>query len=67
MDARNVNKTIQSNNHRIPRDDNIKSKLSGAIYFSKLDFKSGRWNLNLSQEISQYSMLQTMNFKVQMI
>ena len=41
LDARNVNnKAVQSTNLPIPRQEDIKSKLSGARIFSNLDFKS---------------------------
>ena len=50
MDARNVNKAIQSCNHPIPRhEDIIKAKLyAGAKkVFSKMDFKSAFWQIEL--------------------
>ena len=39
MDARNLNKSLISNNYPIPRQEDIRAQLSGANYFSKLDFK----------------------------
>ena len=39
LDARNVNKALQSSNHPIPRQEDIRAKLSGAKVFTKLDFK----------------------------
>ena len=47
MDAKNVNKAIQSMNHPIPRQEDIKAKLAGAKVFSKLDFNSAFWQLEL--------------------
>ena len=47
LDARNVNKAIQSSNLPIPRQEDIKAKLSGARVFSKMDFKSVFWQLEL--------------------
>ena len=47
LDARNVNKAIQASNLPIPRQENIKAKLSGAKVFSKMDFKSAFWQLEL--------------------
>ena len=47
LDARNVNKAIQSSNLPIPRQEDIKAKLSGARVFSKMDFKSAFWQLEL--------------------
>ena len=50
LDARNVNKAIQSNNHPIPRPDDIKAQLVGSIIFSKMDFKSAFFQLELAPE-----------------
>ena len=40
LDTRNVNKVVQLTSLLIPRQEDIKPKLSGARIFSKLDFKS---------------------------
>ena len=50
LDARNINKAIQSSNHPIPRHEDIKAQLAGAKFFSKLDFKSAFWQLELHPE-----------------
>ena len=50
MDARNVNEAIQSSNLPIPKQEDIKVKLAHKRYFSKLDFKSAFWQLELAQE-----------------
>ena len=55
LDARNVNKAVQSNNHPIPRYEDIKSKLGGKRFFSKLDFKSAFWQLELDPESRKYT------------
>ena len=47
LDARHINKAIQSSNLPIPRQEDIKAKLSGAKIFSKLDFKNAFWQLEL--------------------
>ena len=47
LDARNVNKAIQSTNSPIPRQEDIKSRLANATVFSKMDFKSAFWQLEL--------------------
>ena len=47
LDCRNINKALQSSNLPIPRQEDIKAKLSGAKIFSKLDFKSAFWQLEL--------------------
>lgn len=40
LDGRNVNKALLSTNIPIPRQEDIKAKLSGSKVFSKMDFKS---------------------------
>ena len=50
MDARNVNKAIQSSNYPIPKQEDIKAKLSGAKVFSKMDLKSAFWQIELDEE-----------------
>ena len=50
LDARNVNKALVSTNYPIPKQDDIKAKLSGSKIFSKLDFKSAFWQLELDPE-----------------
>ncbi|CAB4037289.1 Hypothetical predicted protein [Paramuricea clavata] len=47
LDARNVNKAIQASNLPIPRQEEIKAKLSGAKVFSKMEFKSAFSQLEL--------------------
>lgn len=53
LDARNVNKAILQTNHPIPRHEDIKAKLAGCKIFSKLDFKSAFWQIEL-HESSRY-------------
>jgi len=50
LDARNVNKAIQSTNSPIPRQENIKSRLANATVFSKMDFESAFWQLELDSD-----------------
>lgn len=50
LDAKNVNKALKSSNFPIPRQEDIKAKLSGAKFFSKLDLKSAFWQLKLDKE-----------------
>ena len=47
LDVRNVNKAIISTNQPIPKQEDIRTQLAGARYFSKLDFKSTFWQLEL--------------------
>ena len=53
LDFRNVNKAVRTNSLPIPRPENISSKLSGYKLFSKLDFKSAFYQLELSEEASK--------------
>ena len=53
FDARNVNKAIIPTNHPIPRHEDIKAKLAGCKWFSKMDFKSLFWQIELD-ESSRY-------------
>ena len=49
LDCRNVNKAIISSNLPIPRPEDIKAKLSGCNVFSKMDFKSAFWQIDLDE------------------
>ena len=51
VDARNLNKALISSNYPIPRQEDITPQLSGANYFSKLDFKSVFWQLKRDTEL----------------
>ena len=50
LDAQNVNKALLSSNFPIPRQEDIKSRLSGRKVFSKLDLKSAYWQLEIEKE-----------------
>ena len=50
VDARNLNKAIMSKNLPIPRHENIKPKLAGCEIFSKMDFKSVFWQIEIEDE-----------------
>ena len=50
LDAKNVNKALRASNFPIPRQEDIKAKLSGAKVFSKLDLKSAFWQLEIAEE-----------------
>ena len=50
LDARNINRAIQSSNLPIPRQEDIKAKLGGSSIFSKMDFSSSFWQLELYPE-----------------
>ena len=50
MNAKNVNKALISSNIPIPKHEDIKTKLSGAKVFSKMDLKSAFWQIELDEE-----------------
>ena len=50
LDAKNVNKALMASNFPIPRQEDIKAKLSGAKVFSKLDLRSAFWQLEIAEE-----------------
>ena len=50
LDARNVNKAIKATNQPIPKQEDIRVKLSGSEVFSELDFKSAFWQIELEEE-----------------
>ena len=50
LDARNINKALISSNRPIPRQEDIKANLSDSEIFSKLDFTSAFWQLELHPE-----------------
>lgn len=47
LDARNINKAIQSSNLPIPKQEDIKASLANSKIFSKMDFKTAFWQLEL--------------------
>ena len=50
VDMKNVNKAIKQTNIPIPRVEDIKARLAGTRVFSKLDFKSAFFQLELDEE-----------------
>ena len=63
LDARNVNKAIKATNQPIPKQEDIRVKLSGCEVFSKLDFKSAFWQIELEEE-SRYLTMFNANGKL---
>ena len=53
LNACNVNKAITPTNHPIPRHEEIKAKLAGCKWLSKMDLKSTFWQIELD-ESSRY-------------
>ena len=56
LDAKNVNRAIQSSNLPIPKQEDIKTKLAHKKFFSKLDFKSAFWQLELDPESRKFQL-----------
>lgn len=50
VNMRGQNKAIRRPFHRLPTIDNMKVKLAGARYFTKLDIKSAYHHLMLDEE-----------------
>jgi len=50
LDAKNLNKALYSSNFPIPRQENIKFKLSGNKVFSNLNLKSAFWQLEIAED-----------------
>ena len=50
LDAGSLNKALISSNYLIPRQEDIRAQLPGANFFSKIDFKSVFWQLELDTE-----------------
>ena len=57
LDANNLNKAVQASNFPIPRQEDIKAKLAGAQFFSKLDLRSAFsfWQLEIASESRHYT------------
>ena len=59
MDPRDLNKSIQREHYQLPTQQEITSRLAGARYFSKLDAKSGFWQMPLDDESSYLTTFNT--------
>ena len=55
LDAKNLNKAIPASSFAIPRQEDIKAKLAGSNFFSKLDLKSAFWQLEIAPESRPYT------------
>ena len=55
LDAKNLNKAIPASSFAIPRQEDIKAKLAGSKFFSKLDLKSAFWQLEIASESRPYT------------
>lgn len=53
LDPRNLNKAIMRPHFQFPTIEEIKAKLYGCKFFTKLDAASGFWSIPLSQESSK--------------
>ena len=50
IDYRSLNKNMIVENYPIPRIDDILTILGKGIYFSKLDLKSGFWQIEIDED-----------------
>ena len=50
IDWRQLNARTRKDAYNLPRFDDIVDSLSGAKYFSKLDLRSGYWNVDVEEE-----------------
>ena len=61
LDSRNLNKALISSNHPVPKQEGIKAQLSGSKLFSKLDFKSAFWQLELDPDSCHFTVFHANN------
>lgn len=59
IDPRELNKAIYREHYQLPTQQEITSRLAGARYFSKLDAKSGYWQIPLDEESSYLTTFNT--------
>lgn len=59
LDPKDLNKAIKREHHPIPTLEEITPKLAGAKLFSKLDARSGYWNVKLDKESSYLTTFNT--------
>jgi transposase InsO family protein len=59
IDPKNLNKAIKRPYYPTPTLEDVLSKMSGAKHFSKLDARSGYWQLKLSDESSYLTTFNT--------
>ena len=55
LDPRNLNKAVRRPHYTMPTLDDAVSKMAGARYFSKLDARSGYWQIRLEEKSSYYT------------
>ena len=59
INPRDLNKAIKREHYQLPTQQEIIGRLAGAKYFSKLDAKSGFWQLQLDDESSHLTTFNT--------
>ena len=50
IDYRELNKLTIKNKYQLPRIDDLFDQLKGAVYFSKIDLRSGYYQLKIKPE-----------------
>ena len=61
LDTCNVNKALISSKHPIPKQEDTKAQLFGSEIFSKLDFKSAFWQLELEPDSHHFTIFHANN------
>ena len=56
-----MNKALISSNHPIPKQEDIKTQLSGSKNFINLDFKSAFWQLELDPDSRHFTVFRGNN------
>ena len=59
LDPKNLNEAIRRPHYAMPTLEDALAKMAGAKYFSKLDAKSGYWNLKLDEGSSYFTTFNT--------
>ena len=59
LDAKIINKSIERERHNMPTLDELKAKLNGAKYISKIDFKGGYHQIEIDEESRYITVFRT--------
>ena len=59
LDPKDLNKAIKMEHYPVPTVDSVTTKLHGSALFSRLDAKSAYWNVELGEEASNLTTINT--------
>ncbi len=59
LDAKLVNRAIERERHNMPTLDELKTKLNGPTFISKIDFKGGYHQIEIDEESRYITVLRT--------